>query len=232
MIILTGDTHGEMERLLDFSDEIGLSQADTIVILGDAGINYFCDERDEYKKLLLQKMPSTLFCVHGNHEARPDTIPTYEEMTWHGGRVMFEPTYPNILFPLDGEIFDFNGKRAIVIGGAYSVDKYYRLHNGLNWFDDEQPDERIKEHVEEQLESVAWKVDSVLSHTVPFHMMPHHAFLPGLDQSLVDNSTEKWLQSIEERLTYTAWYAGHFHVTDTIDRIHILFEDYLELGED
>lgn len=232
MIILTGDTHGEMDRLLDFAEEMELTQEDALVILGDAGINYFCDERDNYKKDLLLRLPCTLFCVHGNHEARPDSIPTYEEMAWHGGRVLFEPNYPNILFPLDGEIFDFNGKRAIVIGGAYSVDKYYRLRNGLNWFDDEQPDERIKERVERQLESAAWKVDYVLSHTVPFRKLPRHAFLPGVDQTLVDNSTEKWLQSIEDRLTYTVWYAGHFHVADTIDRIHILFEDYLELGED
>lgn len=34
------------------------------------------------------------------------------------------------------------------IGGAYSIDKYYRIRNGLSWFDTEQPDEAIKEYVE------------------------------------------------------------------------------------
>ena len=34
------------------------------------------------------------------------------------------------------------------IGGAYSIDKYYRIRNGLPQFETEQPDEAIKEYVE------------------------------------------------------------------------------------
>lgn len=36
------------------------------------------------------------------------------------------------------------GTRHLVIGGAYSVDKYYRLENDLLWFADEQPSAEIK----------------------------------------------------------------------------------------
>ena len=42
----------------------------------------------------------------------------------------------------------FNGKKVMPIGGAYSIDKYYRIRNGLPWFETEQPDEAIKEYVE------------------------------------------------------------------------------------
>lgn len=55
----------------------------------------------------------------------------------HGGEVYYEPEYPNILFAKDGEIYDFDGKKAIAIGGAYSCDKEYRLLTGLPWFQDE-----------------------------------------------------------------------------------------------
>lgn len=34
------------------------------------------------------------------------------------------------IYEIDGDIFEINGKQCIVIGGAYSVDKFYRLHNG------------------------------------------------------------------------------------------------------
>lgn len=85
-------------------------------------------------------LPITFFCVHGNHEERPENISTYEEKRWHEGMVYFEEEYPNILFAMDGEIYDFDGEKAIVIGGAYSVDKYKRLSNGQPWFDSEQPD--------------------------------------------------------------------------------------------
>jgi hypothetical protein len=45
-----------------------------------------------------------------------------------------EPEYPNLLFAQDGEIFDLGGKQCAVIGGAYSVDKFIRMENGLGWW--------------------------------------------------------------------------------------------------
>ena len=115
-----------------------------MVILGDAGINFYRDKRDDELKEYLSELPVTLLCIHGNHEERPDEILGYEEREWHGGIVLFQPDYPNILFAWDGEVYDFDGKKAIAVGGADSVDKYYRLANGLPWFPTEQPDAVIK----------------------------------------------------------------------------------------
>ena len=97
-------------------------------------------------------MPITLFCIHGNHEQRPDTIDSYAEKRWHGGIVYWEEDYPNLLFAKDGEIFDLDGKQTIVIGGAYSIDKMIRVIYGYGWWADEQPSDEIKRYVEEQLE--------------------------------------------------------------------------------
>jgi 3-oxoacid CoA-transferase subunit A len=54
-------------------------------------------------------------------------------------------------------------------------------------------------------------------------------FLPGIDQSTVDNSAEEWLDAIENRLTYDRWYCGHWNTSKTIDKLRFLFEDFLEL---
>lgn len=229
MIILTGDTHRDFDRIEEFCEEYDTACEDVMVILGDAGINYRLDERDEDLKARLSRLPITLFCVHGNHEERPEELPGYEERIWHGGLVLTEPEYPNLLFAQDGEVYDFNGKKAVVIGGAYSVDKYYRLSHGLPWFPTEQPDDTVKRRVEDKLERLGWQVDYVFSHTVPLSAMPRHAFLPNIDQSMVDNSTEEWLETIERRLTYERWYAGHYHVTCDMGTVRILFEDYEEL---
>lgn len=231
MDILTGDTHGEFGRIEDFCAEYDTTPEDVMVILGDAGINYWLDERDEALKERLARLPITLFCVHGNHEERPANLPGYEEMIWRGALVLYEPDYPNILFAQDGEVYDFGGKKAIVIGGAYSVDKYYRLANGLPWFEDEQPDEAVKARVEARLESLGWKVDYVFSHTVPLSEIPQYALLPSIDQRTVNHSTEEWLERIYQKLDCETWYAGHFHVTENAGRIRLLFEDYEELGE-
>jgi hypothetical protein len=86
-----------------------------------------------------------------NHEQRPQSIAGYTETLWHGGTVFMEPEFPNLLFAKDGEIYDFDGRKCIVIGGAYSVDKFFRLARGLNWWEDEQPSDEIKVQVEEKL---------------------------------------------------------------------------------
>ena len=49
-----------------------------------------------------------------------------------------------------------------MIGGAYSVDKFYRIRYNKDWFADEQPSYEIQEYVENKLESLNWNVDIVL----------------------------------------------------------------------
>lgn len=71
----------------------------------------------------------------------------------------------------------------------------------------------------------------VLSHTCPLRYEPTEVFLPFIDQSTVDKSTEIWLGKIESRLHYQRWYCGHYHVTKQVDNLRFLFEDYLTLGE-
>ena len=69
------------------------------------------------------------------------------------------------------------------------------------------------------------KDDVVLSHTTPYQYRPTDLFIPGLDQSTVDSSTEKWLRDIEERLVYEKWYAGHFHCDRKTDKMEIMYRD-------
>jgi len=87
----------------------------------------------------------------------------------------------------------------------------------------------IKERVEQRLDLEKWNVDIVLSHTCPMKYVPREEFLSCVDQSSVDNSTEEWLETIENKLTYSRWYCGHYHTNKTIDKMKFLFEDFLEL---
>lgn len=226
---VTGDTHGNFERVVNFCHKFNLTEKDTVIILGDAGINYYGGRRDKKRKKLLSSLLPTFFCIHGNHEKRPHHIESYTEKEYNGGIVLYEENYPNILFPKDGEIFDINGKKAIVIGGAYSVDKFYRLQQGWHWFSDEQPSDKIKQRVEEQLDNTKWQIDYVLTHTCPLQYEPTEVFLQQIDQSTVDKSTEEWLEKIERRLNYEKWLCGHFHTSKVIDKIRFMFEDWIEL---
>ena len=51
-------------------------------------------------------------------------------------------------------------------------------------------------------------------------------FLPTIDQSAVDYSTEEWLDKIEDSLDYRAWYCGHWHTDKRVDRIHFLYHGF------
>lgn len=231
MIYLTGDTHGHFERIGSFCDRMQTSRDDILIILGDAGINFHAGTLDILRKEYLAKLPITLLCIHGNHERRPESLPYYDEQEWHGGKVYVEERYPNILFAKDGEVYDLNGRKAIAIGGAYSIDKAWRVE-GQSWWADEQPSPEIKARVEQALEQLNWQIDIVLTHTTPMKYEPIEVFLPGIDQSKVDKRTEAWLDSIETRLEYGRWYCGHYHTEKKIDRLQIMFNDYAALEAD
>ena len=230
MIYISGDIHGEAYRVEEAIKQLHMTAADTIVLLGDVCMNYFGnDNGDRFRKYTLNKLCIQILCIHGNHEQRPDTIESYHEIEWHGGIVYVEDIYPNLLFAKDGEVYNLDGQKAIAIGSAYSVDKEYRLRNGMPWFPDEQPSAEVKARVEKKLDELEWKVDVVLSHTCPKKYIPTEALLPGIDQSAVDRSTEEWLGSIEEKLDYKAWYCGHWHVNKQIDKMHFLYDEYESL---
>ena len=142
---ITGDTHKKFDRVETFCQDQHTTPDDVMIILGDSGINYWLSPKDEKLKERVNRIPITFFCIHGNHEGRPWESPAdYKLVSWHGGLVYKEEKYPNILFAKDGEIYDFNGKSVMPIGGAGTVNKDYRISQGLQWFASEQPDDTIK----------------------------------------------------------------------------------------
>lgn len=76
-----------------------------MIILGDAGFNYYGEKRDRYVKKAVSDLPITIFSIHGNHEKRPGTISTYHIAEWHGGQVYVEKAYPNLLFGIEDKEF-------------------------------------------------------------------------------------------------------------------------------
>ena len=196
-----------------------------MIVLGDAGLNYYGNELDAECKAFVNSFPFDTFCIHGNHEMRPTDLPTYKTREYCGGTVWYEESYPKILFAKDGEIYNLDGYSCITIGGAYSVDKYYRIACGWAWFENEQPSEQIKSYVEQQLCDRNYKIDIVLSHTCPIKYEPVEVFLSGIDQSKVDKSTEEWLGKLESKTDYKRWYCGHYHTVKKIDKIQFKFED-------
>ena len=133
-IYLTGDTHGQFERIISFCERQQVQPESTFIILGDVGLNYYGDRRDNRGKDNLTKIPITFFCIHGNHEMRPTRVvkvdqwggrtdrKAYRLKDWHGGRVYVESAFPSILFARDGEVYDLDGQQGILVPGSLEYD--------------------------------------------------------------------------------------------------------------
>jgi len=202
MFYITGDRHRHFLGLFHFCEKNKLTNNDTIIILGDAGINYYGSSIDKEFKKSLSRQKVTFFCIHGNHEQRPETISTYKEKIVFGAPVYVEEDYPNILFAKDGEIYDLDGYQTLVIGGAYSIDKYARIKRGKPWWKDEQPSDKLKIKLLNRLIAEKPQIDIVLTHTCPYKYIPLEGLIDGIDQTTIDQRTEQFLDTIEMQIDY------------------------------
>lgn len=246
--IVTGDTHGAVDtRLANIKRNMPeCKPAETgIIILGDAGLNFYLNKTDVKKKKYIQNCFSyTIYCVRGNHEERPENIEGYvQEYDENvGNMVWVQPEYPNIKFFLDGGIYTIGGHSVLVIGGSYSVDKYWRLQRAgysaadadianpkkTGWFKDEQltRDEMIE--IYNQVNGKEF--DFVLTHTCPLSWQPTDLFLGSVNQSTVDNTMEVWMDFLKDHFKFNIWLFGHYHA-DRVERPHVeqMFMDYENL---
>ena len=231
---ITGDKHRDFKSVKSFCKRKKTRREDVLIILGDAGLNYYCDEMDDKLKRKVSKLPITLFCIHGNKEKRPQNIDTYGIRNFCTGKVYYEPKYPNINFAIDGEVYAFEGRKYLVVGGAHSVNKLECLAECLPYWDDEMPDNQVKSTVEEKLRSESNRIYGMLTHTCPMKYIPTEMLMStkaaesteSLDYPLdIDRSTEEWLDKLEETVDYQIWYCGHYHIDKEIDKLHMMYRE-------
>lgn len=222
--VITGDTHGYNEaRLQSIKRNFTACAPEetAVIILGDAGFQYYKNKKDWKNKHCASKLGYTLYCLRGNHEDRisnsKDAHRVYDDEV--KGYVWVEDEFPNIKYFDDafGEYF-IMGKRVLTIGGAYSVDKWYRLQNNWMWFAEEQLTADEMAFAEKIL--APWNYDLILSHTAPISWEPTDLFLRGIDQSKVDKTMEIWLDKFKDMTNWKIWLFGHYHA-DRLERPHV-----------
>lgn len=233
---ITGDKHRDFENVKRFCSQLHTRRKDVLIILGDAGFNYYEDTRDDKLKKEVSNLNVTLFCLHGNKENRPQNVGTYGIRSFCGGKVYYEPRYPNIFFAMDGEIYTFEGKKYMVVGGAHSVDKIRCLEEGLPFWEDEMPDDAVKGRVEAKLAEENNKIYGMMTHTCPVSYLPTEMFMSTRQKAEmkrkprsaklkrhfkpdIDRTTEEWLGKVEQQLDYVVWYCGHYHIDKQIEKV-------------
>lgn len=227
IFMVTGDIHRSyQDRFKYYSWQHNPDFA--LIVLGDLGFNWFCNKNDiKLKRKICENYSFHIYAVRGNHEARPQNIPNmklvYDKEVQ--GEVYQEDEFPNIHYFKDFGEYVINGYKTLVIGGAYSVDKYYRLSKRKNetdwcgWFPDEQLSQSEMKAVAALCKNNEY--DLILTHTCPISWEPQDLFLSYIKQEEVDKTMENFLETeVKEKCSWRTWLFGHYHA-DRIERPHV-----------
>lgn len=233
---ITGDAHGgvniipRLKKIIHENKNYKHNEL-ALIILGDASLNYFVNDMydgfDRTYKARINTLGCYVYCVRGNHEARPQNVTgmCLKDDRNVNGAVWMEEKFPYIRYLLDGWEYTIDGHFCLVAGGAYSVDKWYRIKRAAmannsftGWFADEQLTKEEMDFILKQSEGKHY--DFVFTHTCPYEWMPRDLFLRTVDQSAVDNSMEKWMDKLKDSIDWKIWCFGHYH-RDRTERPHV-----------
>ena len=221
MIYVTGDTHGEYDRLLQIDK--ALSEDDYIIVCGDFGYIFFNDYNEKMLLDDLEARPYTILFVDGNHENFP-AIYEYQEEVWHGGKV--HRIRKNILHLCRGQVYKIGGSTFFTMGGANSSDKHMR-RKGVSWWEEEMTTDADYVEANKNLDLCGRKVDYIITHTLPYKTLRMHYLDHGEEELPLNN----FLEYIAESVEYKHWYCGHFHMDKDLGRnIRICWYDVLKVG--
>lgn len=215
-IFIRGDTHGNTDWVPDFCKENKTTKNDVMIILGDSAFRFEGpkNSREIARKSATNNYSLTFFILRGNHD-RPYNEGEDVSLTqcslldksnppmWH------DPNYPNLWYFQDGEKYTIKNKTFLTIGGAYSVDKFYRLSRGWTWYENEQISDELHLDILDRFHDL--RFNYILTHTCPISWEPTWLFINGIKQSMVDKSTEYYLEDVLRYISYDHWFFGHYH---------------------
>ena len=257
-IFVTGDIHGytpAFELRLRYS-QYDFQKDDALICTGDVGIEYGKKIQHTLKEVM-RDFPGTIYIMRGNHDNRYwanhivyDENNNYYSETPKDGwcfntkespipDLIYEKKYDNIKYIRDeGDILNIQNQNILFIPGAFSVDKQYRIKNGLPYESREQLTYTECLNLLSKLDNFLQynQIDYIISHTCPLDLQTYFQdlFLSFVDQSMVDNSMEKFLDQIYDLIgdRFNHWYFGHYHDNrDINDKITMLYDKIIELGD-
>ena len=220
------DIHGSADVIKYIISQVdNPTEEDTIIICGDAGFEYE-DHVMGAAKRAARKFPGSWIVLRGNHDSSYWRRHYWTE-GWYtiegmgGDDLLYQKKYPNIFYVRDdGGIYKIGKYNFLMLPGAYSPDKEYRLRNRYPW----NPDEQLTKEQMDDLYNLVdqwnlnnFEIDYVIAHTFPKFLEGYykHLFFPEFDQSKVDKTMEYWLSSMadlfERNPAFKQYYGGHFH---------------------
>lgn len=230
-VFLTGDTHGDLTKIIDFIKRFDLKSRDNIIILGDFGIFWRKDKKDsEYWINYYEENCNDvdLYWIDGNHE-NFDII-----NSWNINKNLIYDNSKHIHYcPRGFETFididcgdHIEARKALFIGGADSVDKFRRI-NHLSWWENETITDK-------DIENIKGSYYYVFSHCCPRSVFEDNKVFLCTISNINENNTihqsEDKLEELKNKILVKEWWFGHYHVNRDLDNgYHCLLDDFIEL---
>lgn len=221
MIYLTGDTHGKLDKRLDFFKS--LTKDDTLIILGDFGFNWTSFEENVWN---IQKFPFTTLSVLGNHE-NYNKILNYPVADVFGGKAY--KFNDNTFYLKHGEFYNIENREFFCFGGAYSIDKAWRTPY-RSWWPEEEPTMKDYNHAIEKLKENQWSCDYIITHETSDDISER--FFKYNDR--IKTSTAAMIRQLFDEIekhngSYTHHYFAHHHRFASDDKHTCLYDQVLNL---
>lgn len=218
MLYITGDTHGNFDRILKWTETTNLNKdKDFLFILGDFG--YIWDnKRTSFEKDnldFISCLPFTTLFIDGNHDNH-ERLNSMRVVNFSGGKA--HKVYDSIYHLMRGQVYEVAGKRIFTFGGASSIDKHLRTE-GVSWWKEEEFNYHEANTAYENLNKIGWEVDYVLTHSAPFSIRYK------LFEDNKPSSTERMLEAILRNIKFKRWYFGHYHIDKKMDNFTAMYEN-------
>lgn len=236
-IFVCGDTHGEnnIDKLNTtfWPEQKQLTENDFLIQAGDFGFVWKSepDRTEEYWMSWFNSKNHYTMFIGGNHENHR-RLNEYPVIDFYGGKASI--ISDKVIHLKNGYVYNFGGKTFWLFGGGLSIDKHLRVE-GKSWWPEEIPDQNTMQMGLNNLEAVGYKVDYIITHTMPRECINMYTEFAPFSQKFNDPVANYFDEVLRRMLWgYKRWVAGHFHVDKNIEhyKITIMMNKIYEFGVD
>ncbi len=224
MIYITGDMHGNEERLYN-REWRKLKAEDILIICGDFGYLWSGGKREKSVIKYLGSRKFTVCFLDGTHE-NFDLINKCRTTVWKGGKV--HRISGNLFHLMRGQIYNIDGISIFVFGGGESDDRDIRSDGG-KWWREELPSPQEFAEGAANLDEAGLTVDYILTHEPP-SLVKSAMLLRSCAPDNI-NKLNGYLQEIDNACNYNHWYFGSMHEDRLVTPKHTcLFNKIIPIG--
>lgn len=214
MIYVTGDMHGDEERL--FSKEMKkLGEGDTLIVAGDFGFIWDGSSRERKILKYLGERKYNICFIDGAHD-NFEKIYSYRETIWKGGRV--HRIHGKLLHMCRGQIFNIEGFKIFTFGGGESPDKELREDNQSR-FKYELPTPKQMAQGAQNIDNAGCQVDYIITHEPPSVIKSALQLRAGKVNYV--NKLNGYLEELNRECEFKQWFFGSIHDDRVITPKHI-----------